>query len=175
MLAFNRLILLLLIALPLMGCGLQEAHFATPSRPPSIGSYHHATFERLQEDEALVTLDNGDLVNAVITQGGPTFHAGQSVIVWQSGDNYALQEPTRTPGLLGLLVVVAVVLGRWKGLRAVIGAALSLAVLTLLVVPQLAQGARALPMTLLGTLGILCIVGICVAQLTCPRIMPVSS
>ncbi|GAA4006615.1 hypothetical protein GCM10022631_17670 [Deinococcus rubellus] len=149
-----------LVALLLTGCDVHVFRSAAPIRPPSIGSYHHATFERLQQDEAMVTLEDGEVVNAVVTQGGPIFHAGQSVIVWQSGDNYILQEPVRTPGLLGLLgllVVAAVLLGRWKGLRAVIGAALSLAVLALLVVPQLAQGTRALPTALLGTLGILCL------------------
>lgn len=156
-----RLLRPILLCLVLLGWSqAQTALPAPPAAPPSIGIYHRATFERLSGDEALVTLENGDLVDAVVPQGSPRYSPGQAVVVWQSGDNYVVQDPVRTPGLaalLGLLVLVAVVLGRWKGLRAVVGALLSLAVLAVGVVPRLAQGEGALPSALLGTLGILCV------------------
>lgn len=151
---------LYLILLVLAMLGWSQAQTAPPAAPPSIGTYHRATFELLRDDEALVTLENGDVVDAVVPQGSPRYPPGQAVVVWQSGDNYVVQDPVRTPGLAVLLIVLvltAVGLGRWKGLRAVLGAMLSLAVLAFAVVPRLAQGDGALPSALLGTLGILCV------------------
>ncbi|GGR37444.1 YibE/F family protein [Deinococcus ruber] len=137
----------------------------TQPSPPSIGTYHRATFGIMKapasgDQEALVTLENGDVVDALVAEGSPTYHTGQSVIVWQSGDNYVVQDALRAPTLLwliALLVGAAALLGRWKGLRAVIGAALSLAVLIWLIIPRLAQGGNALPVALTGTVGILCV------------------
>jgi len=73
------------------------------------------------------------------------------------GERTALPGPAFTPYLVGLLVMLAAVLGRWKGVRAVVGAALSLAVLVWVIVPRLAGGGDVLPVVLLGTLGILCV------------------
>ena len=134
-------------------------------QPASIGSYHRAIFGvlkggALSDQDALVTLENGDVVDALVAQGSPEYHEGQAVVVWQSGDNYVVQDVMRAPmllWLLGLLVMLAVLLGRWKGLRAVMGAMLSLAVLVLLIVPRLAQGNAGVPAALFGTLGILCV------------------
>ena len=138
--------------------GLHAQSAPPPARPPSIGTYFRATFGAVRGGEAVVTLAGGEVVNAVVQEGGPVYRAGQAVIVWKSGEQYVVQDVVRTSALgvlLGLLLLLAAVLGRWKGVRAVLGAALSLAVLVWLIVPRLAQGGNVLPVALLGTLGIL--------------------
>jgi len=136
----------------------------TSSSPASIGQYFRATFGTFQgggqSQEAVVTLENGDVVNALVASGGPVYRPGQAVIVWKTAGQYVVQDVLRTPALgwmLAILVLLAGVLGRWKGLRAVIGAAVSLAVLVWLIVPRLAGGGDFLPTVLLGTVGILCV------------------
>ncbi len=153
-LGFRLIVLILALWLP------SHASAQGPSTPSSIGSYHRATFGLLQGQEAVVTLDTGEVVNALVASGGPLYRPGQAVIVWQTAGQYVVQDVVRTPVLgllLGLLVLLAAGLGRWKGLRAVVGAAASLAVLVLLIVPRLAQGGNVLPTALLGTVGILAV------------------
>ncbi len=152
-----------------------QAQGPADQAPPSIGQYFRATFGTLQgstlqggtgqdgaaqDQEAVVTLEGGEVVNALVASGSPAYRPGQAVIVWKSAGQYVVQDALRTPALawlLGLLIVLAGGLGRWKGLRAVIGAGVSLAVLALLIVPRLAAGGDVLPTALLGTVGILCV------------------
>jgi uncharacterized membrane protein len=175
--ALLRLPVLLLLSIGwLPGAALAQTT-AVPSSPGQqaaasparIGTYFHAIFgafqgqggqEATDGQEAIVTLEDGEVVNALVASGGPAYHPGQAVIVWQSAGQYVVQDVVRAPALgwlLGLLVVLAGVLGRWKGLRAIIGAGTSLAVLALVIVPRLAQGGNVLPTALLGTVGILCV------------------
>ncbi|WP_407572302.1 YibE/F family protein [Deinococcus altitudinis] len=180
LLRVRTLLALLVLAFWLPGFALAQTSSAqaAPESPASIGTYFRATFgtfqgqqtqasdsqeaqgQEAQDQEAIVTLENGDVVNALVASGGPVYHPGQAVIVWQSAGQYVVQDVQRAPALgwlLGLLVALAGVLGRWKGLRAIIGAGASLAVLVWLIVPRLAGGGDFLPTALLGTVGILCV------------------
>jgi len=156
-----RLVRLAVLLLALAG-PVHAQTGALPDRPASIGTYLRGTFGTLDTatQDATVTLTDGRRVTALVQEGSPTYHRGQQVIVWQSAGGYVVQDAVRTPALaflLGLLVMLAAVLGRWKGVRAVVGAALSLAVLVWVIVPRLAGGGDVLPVVLLGTLGILCV------------------
>lgn len=74
------------------------------------------------------------------------------------GNVYTLSDFERRPVLLlltGLFLLVAFAVGRGKGLRAVLGMALSLAVILLLVLPAIVAGAHPVLVALLGSAGIL--------------------
>ncbi|WP_233218863.1 YibE/F family protein [Deinococcus arcticus] len=128
------------LSLLLAGCA------AGPSSPQPIGDYLRGTYEqRYSEDQAMITLASGELVNAVSYADGPTYQRGQPVIVWKSGKNYVLYDPVRFPYLAGLLtavMVIAVTVARGKGLRAILGSAMTLGALWVFILPTLLSGDR---------------------------------
>lgn len=109
----------------LCGPALAQPTSTSPS-PPRTGEYFRGTFGTVidQNQNAQVTLQGGRVVKALVASGAPAYRRGQQVIVWGAGGRYVVEDLIRTPtlaALLGLLVLAAA-LGRWKGLRAVIGA-----------------------------------------------------
>lgn len=121
-----------------------------------------------------VRLDDGTVVAAqVVPQTDPSmeqppaltphFHPGDHVTVAYSAGpdgttQYAVADWLRGPALLGLLalfLVVVVLVGRAKGLRAVLGTAASLALVLALVVPSILRGANPVLAVIAGSGGIL--------------------
>ena len=79
----------------------------------------------------------------------------------EAGDQYAFAdvERRRPLALLGVLFAVAVIaLGRWTGLRALLGLGLSLLVITAFVLPALLAGTNALLVALVGSAAVMFVV-----------------
>ncbi|AFZ66864.1 YibE/F family protein [Deinococcus peraridilitoris] len=147
----------LLLALLLTSCA--AAQNALPDKAIPLGTYLRGTFEQMYgPEEAVVTLDNGDIVNVTIFQDASRFEPKQRVVVWKTGNDYLLDAPIRYPQLLvqlGLFLGLATLIGRAKGVRAVLGTLASLGVLMTFVVPRLAQGENIITTMLLAVPGIL--------------------
>lgn len=131
-------------------------HRDIPEYSSSIGTYLQGTLERLQGETATVTLDGGEVVDAQVLTSN--LEVGERVVIWKVGPRYTVDDTVRYPyltQLLVLFVLVTVLFGRGKGLRAIIGTLLSLLVLFLYIIPQLTHGADILTTTLGGIFGIL--------------------
>ncbi|MGL4608687.1 MAG: YibE/F family protein [Trueperaceae bacterium] len=98
-----------------------------------------------------------------IVPNAPIFKVGDVVEVAQisdgnGGNTYEILEWVRRPvlgWLLGLFVVVTLFVARLKGLRAILATALSLAIVTLYIVPQILAGTSPILVSLIGAGGIL--------------------
>lgn len=133
------------------------------------GQYRIGKIVSLGEKTATVQVAGANLEAQLPTadptaQGAPTkislpkFHAGQTVVVYESGGTAYLTEPYRLNdlwGLLALFVVVVGLLGRGKGLRGLLGTLASMAVLAFFIVPEIAKGNNPLLITFVGAFGIL--------------------
>ena len=96
---------------------------------------------------ATVRLADGRSVTARIPEGpgSPTVAAGDRVMVVDNAGEYAVVDHRRGRELIVLLVAFAVAIvafGRWRGLAALGGLAVSFAVLLLFVLPAIATGER---------------------------------
>ena len=123
------------------------------------------------ENTAQVQLDDGSLVEAVtgsplpseLESSLPLFDAGDRVELYYSpnpegGRAYAVSDWVRRPALgwlVGLFLVVSVVIGRAKGLRAVLATGASLAIAIGFVVPTILAGWNPILVSLIGSGGIL--------------------
>jgi uncharacterized membrane protein len=91
--------------------------------------------------------ERGDALQVVRNEGG-------------AGDAYSFSDfERRTPlyALFALFAVLVVVLGRMKGLRALVGLAASLVVVTQFIVPAILEGSAPLPVALVGALAVMLI------------------
>jgi uncharacterized membrane protein len=117
---------------------------------------------------AQIKLRQGDTIEAQvpdydIVPNAPVFKVGDVVEIAQvpdgnGGNTYEVIEWVRRPvlgWLLGLFVVVTLLVARLKGLRAILATALSLAIVTLYIVPQILAGASPMLVSLIGAGGIL--------------------
>ncbi len=121
---------------------------------------------------AQIKLRGDDIIEARvpdydIVPNAPVFKVGEVVEVASVPDGaldgtgstyYEITEWVRRPvlgWLLGLFVVVTVVVARLKGLRAIVATALSLAIVTLYIVPQILAGTSPILVSLIGAGGIL--------------------
>jgi uncharacterized membrane protein len=104
--------------------------------------------------------DSGDRLEAVIetSSGGTTapYHAGEDVVLQVSstpdGTLVAVSDPWRLPllgGLLGAFAVVVVLVGGWRGFRALLSLALTVAVVVKIVLPLLLAGWPPIPLAVL--------------------------
>ncbi|GMA17891.1 YibE/F family protein [Deinococcus metallilatus] len=154
-----RLLLPLLAALPLLlgGC------VRLPESPAPLGTYLRGTYEqRYSEDEVLVTLEDGEIVNALSYADGPTYTRGEPVVIYKTGKDYVLNDPVRTPylgWLLGAVMVIAVAVARGKGFRAILGSTLTLLALWVFILPALLSGHSSAPLTIpaLGAVLAVCV------------------
>jgi uncharacterized membrane protein len=138
---------------PAPGAQTGSAVTATP-----LGTYLRGTFELMQGDRAVVTLDDGSVIDAETFDDEAPYRPGQRVVVWRTDEAYILDAPLRSSPLLlalGLFVGLAALVGRAKGLRAVAGTALTLGVLLYVVAPRLAAGRDVVTTMLLAVPGIL--------------------
>jgi uncharacterized membrane protein len=98
-----------------------------------------------------------------IVPNAPVFKVGDVVEIAQvpdgnGGNTYEVIEWVRRPvlgWLLGLFVLATLVVARLKGLRAILATALSLAIVTLYIVPQILAGSSPILVALVGAGGIL--------------------
>ena len=111
--------------------------------------------------------DRGDefVLDALSTPVAPFPEAGRILLSYEPtappGEQYAFADvERRTPLLLlaALFAVAVVVLGRWTGLRALVGLGLSLLVVTLFVLPALLAGENALLVALVGSATVMFVV-----------------
>jgi uncharacterized membrane protein len=106
---------------------------------------------RISEPPDLLELETGDHVRLVRSAFG-------EVIDGQPVERYFLADFERREPLLWLAVafaVLVVVAGRWKGLRALIGLAISLGVIVGFIVPAILDGASPPGVALVGSLAIM--------------------
>ncbi|HEY8657226.1 MAG TPA: YibE/F family protein [Candidatus Limnocylindria bacterium] len=106
----------------------------------------------------VVTLEWGGR-NALNAQG--LLAPGDAVLVSQRRDGdvrqYAIEEIVRLPSLLpvaALLLVLLLLVARWRGLAALVGLAMSVAVFLLAIVPAVQRGEDPLISTLIGSLAV---------------------
>jgi uncharacterized membrane protein len=110
---------------------------------------------------ATVRIDGKDLeaeVSSSKVPGSVAYRVGQQAIVYADGERTVIISPYRTPYLWGLLAIFCIattILGRGKGVRGLIGTAVSMLVLVLWVLPQIAAGNNPLATTLLGMFSML--------------------
>jgi uncharacterized membrane protein len=100
----------------------------------------------------------GEVREALLPTDGGGFRVGMGVVLYREGERLYVSEPDRTPwllALLGLFALMAALLGRAKGVRGLLGTFLSLLVVVYLVVPKVASGGNPLLVALLGSLGVL--------------------
>jgi uncharacterized membrane protein len=98
-----------------------------------------------------------------IVPNAPVFKVGDVVEIAQvpdgnGGNTYEVIEWVRRPvlgWLLGLFVLATLIVARLKGLRAILATALSLAIVTLYIVPQILEGSSPILVALVGAGGIL--------------------
>ena len=155
----NAMRVLALLFCLVLGVTSAQTRHPVPESAAPIGQYLRGTFSgHYDEREVVITLDSGDVVNATTYGDGPRYRVGQRVIVWKTGGAYLLYDPIRYPvlaWLLALFVTVTALVGRAKGLRAVLGTLVSLAVLLFFVTPRLLAGAPVVPTTLAAVVGVL--------------------
>jgi uncharacterized membrane protein len=117
---------------------------------------------------AQIKLRNGDNITVQVPSydavpNAPLFKVGDVVEIANvpdgNGNNYyEITDWVRRPilgWLLGLFVLVTLVVARLKGLRAILSTALSLAIVTLYIVPQILAGTSPILVSLIGAGGIL--------------------
>ena len=142
-----------------LGVAHAQTSHTVPEPATPIGQYLRGTFNGpYAEREVIITLDNGDVVNATTFGDGPRYREGQRVIIWKTGNTHLLYDPIRYPvlaWLLALFVITTALVGRGKGLRAVVGTLVSLGVLLFFVTPRLLAGAPVVSTTLVAIVGVL--------------------
>ena len=123
---------------PAGGCEVDEVREVIPGLPAG----EVTALPEQSEAGAAARLDVGDEVVLGYFAG-----AGEGFEL-----SFADLERRRPLALLaGIFVVAVVALGRWKGLRALVGLALSLLVLTVFVLPAVLEGADPLAVALVGS------------------------
>jgi uncharacterized membrane protein len=165
---------LLLLALPV----LAQSSPAPQPGEVSESSYLEGRIEALAGGKAVVRLRDGSVVSAdlPVEEVGPGARAprlpgwvrvGAQVVLYRTTVTNArgqqqtyitVTEPLRIPYLfilLGVFCASALVFGRGRGLRGLLGTALSLLTLVFYVVPQINAGVNPLLVTFLGAFGIL--------------------
>lgn len=147
----------------------QQDQGANPANPAQQGQYLIGKIVSIGDKTATVAIKGRNLeaqlpaADPTQAQGGlnrdvPKYHAGQTVMVYESGGTAYIADPYRLNYLWGLLALFAVVvglLGRGKGLRGLLGTLTSMTVLALFVVPEIAKGHNPLLVTFVGAFGIL--------------------
>lgn len=154
---------------------LLSAAYATPPETPGAAEFGYLEGRVTALDEgantARVELSDGSVVEATtgtplpdeMESPLPPFEVGDRVEVYYSPDPdggrvYAVSDWVRRPALgllVGLFLLVSVVIGRFKGLRAFLATAASLAIALGFVVPTILAGWNPVLVSLLGTGGIL--------------------
>lgn len=123
--------------------GRTDCQFVAASLRSGPDAGNSITFQVFATDFSAPELSAGEAVVLLDNQGAsPSFR-------------YAFADYQRdTPllALLGLFVVVVVLFGRWQGVRALSGLAVSLAVIVFFLLPSLLRGNPALPVALTATL-----------------------
>lgn len=142
-----------------------------PAAEPSHG-YLEGRIERVHPDggHATVQVEDGRRVEAQLPQADPRsshrpppFRAGERVELYVSpgpdGEaEYVVADWVRRPALMalaGLFLLVALVVARFKGLRAVVSTTASLVIVVGFIVPRILAGADPVWVSLLGIGGIL--------------------
>jgi len=95
---------------------------------------------------------------ALLPADGGGFRVGEREVLYQEGGRLYVTEPDRFPHLfllLGLFALFALLLGRGKGFRGLLGTFLSLLVVVYFVVPRVASGGNPLLYAFLGSVGVL--------------------
>ncbi|WP_243094605.1 YibE/F family protein [Thermus thalpophilus] len=103
-------------------------------------------------------LVEGKRVEALLPADGGGFRAGERVVLYREGERLYVTEPDRLPHLaflLGLFALFALLLGRGKGVRGLLGTFLSLLVVVYFVVPRVAAGGNPLLYAFTGSVGVL--------------------
>ncbi|MEX2324422.1 MAG: YibE/F family protein [Nitriliruptoraceae bacterium] len=108
--------------------------------------------------------DAGDIVNLeVLADGYPEFSVGDRVhlAAIEMGDGvaeYYITDFERLPVLLillGVFVVAVLIVSRWHGLRALLGLAISLAIVVMFVVPAILAGSNPPIVAWVGAMGVM--------------------
>ncbi|KHG65031.1 YibE/F [Thermus sp. 2.9] len=103
-------------------------------------------------------LVEGKRVEALLPADGGGFREGERVVLYREGERLYVTEPDRLPHLaflLGLFALFALLLGRGKGVRGLLGTFLSLLVVVYFVVPRVAAGGNPLLYAFTGSVGVL--------------------
>jgi uncharacterized membrane protein len=132
----------------------------------AAGGYVEATVVAVDGDVVTVRLtsgpDRGDEVDVPVADGeaapSPELGAGDRIVLHDAPTaperfRYSFAGYQRTEPLLwlaGAFVVLVLVVGRWQGLRALLGLVAGLAVLAVFLVPALLHGQPAVPVVLAG-------------------------
>lgn len=144
------------------------------SSTPQLG-YVEGQIQQIQRDadgtgRALVELRSGRIIEVDLPQPDPlagedarNYRAGQWVEVYTAPDlngepSFVISDWIRRPALawlLGLFLLASVVVAGFKGLRAFIATAASLAIVVLFVIPNIVAGASPTAISLIGVGGIL--------------------
>jgi uncharacterized membrane protein len=87
----------------------------------------------------------------------PVYQVGQRLVIYggAGAEHYAVADVVRRPALVWLAVIfvaLAVAVGRWRGLAALAGLAVSFLVIFYLVLPQIAAGANPVVVVILASL-----------------------
>jgi len=162
------------VAIALAGTGTAQSPGPASSEPSAIGwidgTIRTVVREGTGSGTALVELSNGRVIEARLPGQDPMagyelppFEAGDRVEVYYSpgpnGDRvHVVADWVRRPALawlIGLFLLVSVVVARFKGLRAFLATAASLAIVIGFVVPRIVAGAHPVPISLLGVGAIL--------------------
>lgn len=149
--------------------------FTQPSSSTAGGEgYAYGQVIRISQSGQMATvrLYGGQVVEAQTGSGGgvgvstsliPHYHVGDRVeLAFYVGPNhkkvFAIDDYQRGPALVWLLVLfvaIAVVVGRGKAFRAVVGMGAALAIVTMAVIPAILHGANPVGAAVLGSGGIL--------------------
>jgi uncharacterized membrane protein len=141
---------------------------------PELG-YIEGQIQQIQRDpdgaaRALVELRSGRIIEVTLPQPDPlagedarSYEVGQLVEIYTSPDvsgnpTFVVSDWIRRPALawlLGLFLVASVAVAGFKGLRAFLATAASLAIVVLFVIPNIVAGASPTAISLLGVGGIL--------------------
>ncbi|MFI5842672.1 YibE/F family protein [Catenuloplanes sp. NPDC051500] len=119
-----------------------------------------------------IRLEEGDRAGEIVETGVPagpgaaTVEPGDAIVVMYlegspSGEQYSIADHRRTTGLWILAAAVAlavIAFGRWRGVRALAGLAVTFAVLLLFVVPAILDGRSPLLVAVVGAAAIMLIV-----------------
>ncbi len=154
--------------------GTATAQTDGASGPPQLG-YVEGQIQQIQRNadgsgRALVELRSGRIIEVDLPQPDPlagedarSYQAGQWVEVYTAPDlngnpSFVISDWIRRPALawlLGLFLVASVAVAGFKGLRAFLATAASLAIVVLFVIPNIVGGASPTAISLLGVGGIL--------------------
>ncbi len=137
---------------------------AEPTSPDAGSSRRPSAARLLVEVEVLEGPDAGELVPIELSpEAYPDFEVGDRVELSRAtggdqGQRYFVSDFQRTPTLAwlaGLFVVAVLVVGRWHGLRSLLGLAASLLIVVRFVVPGILSGASPPLIALVGALAVM--------------------